>query len=76
MRERLQTLRQDVVRAIAACETPRDFSFIGRQKGLFSMLGITPQQVRQLRNFRWPNRRESTSPAVQTLLRLLRQPST
>ena len=50
MRERLQTLRQDVVRAIAACETPRDFSFIGRQKGLFSMLGITPQQVRQLRD--------------------------
>jgi aspartate aminotransferase len=50
MRNRLQSLRQAAVKALAETCPQRDFSFIARQRGMFSFLGITPEQVRELRS--------------------------
>ena len=49
MRERIQGLRQQLVAALAASGIDGDFAFIQQQFGMFSFLGITPQQVDQLR---------------------------
>jgi aspartate aminotransferase len=49
MRRRIAELRQHLVRALAAACPSRDFGFIARQRGLFSFLGVTPEQVRALR---------------------------
>ena len=49
MRERIQGLRQQLVAAIKASGIDGDFIFIQHQSGMFSFLGITPQQVEQLR---------------------------
>lgn len=49
MRQRIQGLRESLVQKIAASELERDFSFIARQFGMFSFLGITPEQVNALR---------------------------
>jgi aspartate aminotransferase len=49
MRERVQGLRREVVRQLAAHCPSRDFSFIARQHGMFSLFGITTEQVRELR---------------------------
>lgn len=49
MRERIAGLRRDLVRALAAACPNRDFGFIARQRGMFSFLGITSEQVRALR---------------------------
>ncbi len=49
MRERLVGLRRELVRRLnAACPT-RDFGFIAAQRGMFSFLGASAQQVRALR---------------------------
>ncbi|MFD1216464.1 amino acid aminotransferase [Microbulbifer celer] len=48
MRERINSLRSGVVESLAAAGAPGDFSFIQRQKGMFSFLGITPEQVQKL----------------------------
>ena len=48
MRQRIQSLRKSLVQKIAATGIDRDFSFIEQQFGMFSFLGITPQQVAQL----------------------------
>jgi len=50
MRERIQGLRQQLVTAITASDIDGDFAFIQQQFGMFSFLGITPQQVEQLRH--------------------------
>ncbi|WP_432471040.1 amino acid aminotransferase [Amphritea sp. HPY] len=49
MRQRILGLRESLVRHIAASEIDGDFSFIEQQFGMFSFLGITPQQVELLR---------------------------
>ncbi|SDZ84938.1 aromatic amino acid transaminase [Microbulbifer marinus] len=48
MRERINGLRSGVVESLAAAGAAGDFSFIQRQKGMFSFLGITPEQVQRL----------------------------
>lgn len=50
MRDRMITLRQLLVDNLAAQGVDNDFSFINQQKGMFSFLCITPEQVHQLRN--------------------------
>ncbi len=49
MRQRIQTLRQSLVKKISASSIANDFSFIEQQFGMFSFLGISPVQVAQLR---------------------------
>ncbi len=49
MRRRIVELRKQLVRALAAACPGRDFEFIAAQRGMFSFLGITPEQVRALR---------------------------
>ncbi|MEX2962163.1 aromatic amino acid transaminase [Microbulbifer sp. TYP-18] len=48
MRERINGLRLGLVENLAAAGASGDFSFIQRQKGMFSFLGITPEQVQRL----------------------------
>ncbi|SDK11672.1 aromatic amino acid transaminase [Microbulbifer yueqingensis] len=50
MRERINGLRAGVVESLAAAGAPGDFSFIREQKGMFSFLGITPEQVQRLQD--------------------------
>jgi aspartate aminotransferase len=49
MRSRVQGLRREVVRQLAEHCPGRDFGYIARQHGMFSLFGITPEQVRELR---------------------------
>jgi len=48
MRDRINALRSLLVEKLTARNAPQDFSFIQRQRGMFSFLGITPEQVEQL----------------------------
>jgi aspartate aminotransferase len=49
MRARLNGLRKLLVEKLAARKTPMDFSFIAKERGMFSFLGITKEQVIRLR---------------------------
>ncbi len=49
MRTRLNSLRRLLVDKLAARKTPVDFSFIANERGMFSFLGITKEQVIRLR---------------------------
>ncbi len=49
MRGRLNGLRKLLVDKLAARKTSLDFSFIARERGMFSFLGITKEQVIRLR---------------------------
>jgi aspartate aminotransferase len=49
MRERINSLRATLVEKIEAAGIERDFSFLQRQSGMFSFLGLTVEQVRRLR---------------------------
>ncbi|NMH61135.1 aromatic amino acid transaminase [Alteromonas ponticola] len=49
MRERMKSLRAMLVDQLAANGADRDFSFVNKQKGMFSFLCITPEQVREIR---------------------------
>jgi aspartate aminotransferase len=49
MRTRLNGLRKLLVEKLAARKTPMDFSFIAKERGMFSFLGITKEQVVRLR---------------------------
>jgi aspartate/tyrosine/aromatic aminotransferase len=49
LRERINGMRSLFVRALAERGVDRDFSFIARQRGMFSYSGLTPDQVRRLR---------------------------
>jgi aspartate aminotransferase len=49
MRGRLNGLRELLVTALKERDTPFDFSFIAKERGLFSFLGITKEQVIRLR---------------------------
>ncbi len=49
MRERIKGLRQQLVEGLQRHGTSGDFSFIIRQRGMFSYTGLTAQQVERLR---------------------------
>jgi aspartate aminotransferase len=50
MRKRIQGLRHDVVQKLRKTCPQRDFGFIESQRGMFSYLGITVEQVRELQS--------------------------
>ena len=50
MRARINGMRQLFVDTLKAKGVGRDFSFISRQRGMFSFSGLTPEQVGQLRD--------------------------
>lgn len=50
MRDRINGLRKTLVEKIAAHGIRRDFSFIARQTGMFSFLGLSVEQVHRLRD--------------------------
>jgi aspartate aminotransferase len=50
MRNRINGNRQLIVDKLKESGVTRDFSFITRQAGMFSFLGITPEQVQQLQD--------------------------
>lgn len=50
MRERIQRMRTLFVQRLAERGIKRDFSFISRQKGMFSYSGLELEQVRRLRS--------------------------
>ena len=49
MRERIKTMRRQLVEKIRALRSDFDFSFVVRQRGLFSYSGLSKDQVRRLR---------------------------
>lgn len=49
MRDRIQSVRAALVRELAGLGVERDFSFIERQRGMFSFSGLTDAQVAFLR---------------------------
>ena len=49
MRQRIQQLRQEAVRQLSRHCPRRDFGFIAAQRGMFSYLGISSAEVRELR---------------------------
>ncbi|GAB4178463.1 MAG: aspartate/tyrosine/aromatic aminotransferase [Rhodocyclaceae bacterium] len=50
MRSRIREMREGLVRRLAALGVAQDFSFIARQRGMFSYTGLTAQQVERLRD--------------------------
>ncbi len=52
MREHIAATRRQFVAALASHEVPGDFSFIARQKGMFSFSGLGDVQVKFLRDAR------------------------
>jgi aromatic-amino-acid transaminase len=50
MRDRIKQMRQRLVDGLKAREVARDFSFILRQRGMFSYTGLTAAQVERLRS--------------------------
>jgi len=49
MRNRINGLRATLVEKIRESGVPRDFSFLQRQSGMFSFLGLSVEQVQRLR---------------------------
>ena len=49
MRNRINGLRKTMSEKIAASRIQRDFSFLERQSGMFSFMGLSPEQVESLR---------------------------
>lgn len=50
MRERIRAMRTQLVDKLKALNVKQDFSFVARQRGMFSYSGLTAQQVERLRN--------------------------
>ncbi len=50
MRERIRTMREQLVEKIHAQGVSQDFSFVRSQRGMFSYSGLTPAQVERLRD--------------------------
>lgn len=50
MRTRMQSLRELLVAKLIEKGAQRDFHFVTQQKGMFSFLCITPEQVQKMRN--------------------------
>jgi aspartate/tyrosine/aromatic aminotransferase len=49
MRGRIRDMREAFVRGMAARAVPTDFSFVARQVGMFSLSGLSPEQVAWLK---------------------------
>ena len=49
VRARIQSMRTGLVEALAAKGVAGDFSFMTRQNGMFSFTGLTPEQVKTLK---------------------------
>ncbi len=49
MRERIAGLRSRLVSSLNALQSARDFSFIARERGMFSFLGLSKDQVHTLK---------------------------
>ncbi len=49
MRERIHSIRKQLVESLAAAGVPGDYSFITKQRGMFSFSGLTKEQVDALR---------------------------
>jgi aspartate aminotransferase len=50
MRERIAGLRSQLVTALNSLQQGRDFGFIAQERGMFSFLGLTVEQVHKLKN--------------------------
>jgi aromatic-amino-acid transaminase len=50
MRDRIKTMRRALVEKVQARAPGFDFSFVMRQRGLFSYSGLSRDQVRRLRD--------------------------
>ncbi|MBV7332590.1 aspartate/tyrosine/aromatic aminotransferase [Chloroflexi bacterium TSY] len=50
MRDRINTMRHLFVETLNEKGVDRNFSFIAQQRGMFSFSGLTPEQVKTLRN--------------------------
>ncbi|TWU22055.1 Aspartate aminotransferase [Novipirellula galeiformis] len=50
MRQRIDALRQQFVETMKTTGAGHDFSFLLKQKGMFSFSGLTPMQVDELKN--------------------------
>lgn len=50
MRNRISGLREDLVSALHQVQQHTDFSFIARERGMFSFLGLSKEQVLRLRS--------------------------
>ncbi|MNE22372.1 Aspartate aminotransferase [compost metagenome] len=50
MRQRIHGMRKQMVELLAEYGAERDFSFVGRQRGMFSYSGLTVEQVARLKN--------------------------
>jgi aromatic-amino-acid transaminase len=50
MRIRIKQMREELVKRLAAAGAKQDFSFVARQRGMFSYSGLTSQQVDRLRD--------------------------
>jgi aspartate aminotransferase len=50
MRQRIANLRSDLVSRLNQLQSKQDFSFIANEKGMFSFLGLSVEQVHQLKN--------------------------
>ncbi len=49
MRDRIRAMRTSLVEELKAKGVTQDFSFVSRQRGMFSYTGLTPAQVEKLR---------------------------
>ena len=50
MRERIAGLRVNLVKSLNQLQSQRDFSFIANERGMFSFLGLTVEQVHKLKH--------------------------
>jgi aromatic-amino-acid transaminase len=50
MRDRIKLMRRELVEKIRSHRADFDFSFVARQRGMFSYSGLTKEQVHRLRN--------------------------
>ena len=50
MRERIRAMRIAMVDGLAALGASRDFSFVAKQRGMFSYSGLSAEQVERLKN--------------------------
>lgn len=50
MRERIAGLRVQLVKSLNQLQTKNDFSFIAHERGMFSFLGLSVEQVHKLKN--------------------------
>lgn len=50
MRQRLVSMREQLVTALASALPNQDFSYMAQQKGMFSYTGLSPAQVARLRD--------------------------